>query len=64
MLVSTSKDRFAHIRKPGTDMTWCGQSVYLFGSTKNCELCDHCLDAVEKAEKESHRGSRAACLVE
>jgi hypothetical protein len=46
MLVKTEKDRMAHIRKPGTEQTWCGLSINIAGSIRNCELCDHCLDAV------------------
>jgi hypothetical protein len=52
MLVKTGKDELAHIRKPGMEDTWCGQSIRFDGSTKGCELCDRCLDAVIQAEQE------------
>jgi hypothetical protein len=51
MLINTGKDKLAHIRKPGTELTWCGQMISVYASTKNCELCDQCLDAVDKTEQ-------------
>ncbi len=51
MLVKVSRNRLAHIRKPGTEETWCGKPVSLSGSTKGCELCDECLDTITQAEQ-------------
>jgi hypothetical protein len=63
MLVKAGKDDLAHIRRPGTGETWCGKWVNIAGSTKNCELCDRCLDAVSQAEQDKSRSRQAACPV-
>jgi len=63
MLVKTGKDKLAHIRKPGTEETWCGQSIRLDGSTKGCELCDWWLDAVSQAEQDKPGNRQVKCPV-
>jgi hypothetical protein len=63
MLVKTGNDKLAHIRKPGTEETWCGQPINVFGSTRDCEICDQCLDAVIQAEQDKSGNRRVECPV-
>lgn len=51
MLVKTNDDHLAHIRKPGSGKTWCGNLISVFGPPRDYEICDRCLDAVSEANR-------------
>jgi len=63
MLVKTGEDKLAHIRKPGMEKTWCGMPIIIGGSTRNCEICDRCLDALIRVDQEKADNRQLKCAV-